>query len=267
MKISPPELVTPVYLKLAAGMPWPEDEAVFYLMSREGLFLCRNTPFYRSCVLAERGPGELASHRPFLKLSYPKLPRALVETVVGFFDIIGREQGGEAAVLLAWDRDRAEYQVIVPAQTSVVSVGWNGVVYPLEVHYEVPALPSNLMLVGDMHCHVDLPAYSSPTDQRDEEYRPGLHLVVGRISREPPEWHAEAIVDGVRFRLKAVDQLMEGYTCRRIGDVPAEWLDQVTLKTWSSWSRQDYQAQTAGSKELIPRGQPVKPKSFSQLEP
>jgi len=47
---------TPIYLKLDDAADWPPDRA-FYLLSREGLFLCRNHEFFSSCVRADRWPG------------------------------------------------------------------------------------------------------------------------------------------------------------------------------------------------------------------
>src|SRR5512138_2296028 len=40
-------LLTPVYLKLDDVTPWPQDR-VFYLLSHDGLMLCRNDAFFSS---------------------------------------------------------------------------------------------------------------------------------------------------------------------------------------------------------------------------
>ena len=84
IKISPPQLETPVYLKMDEDAPWPED-SVFYLMTGDGVFLCRNHEFFASSVPASQPPAELATHQPFLKHRFPKIPRRLFEQAVGFF--------------------------------------------------------------------------------------------------------------------------------------------------------------------------------------
>ena len=104
MKCSGQHLLTPLYLKLDNAMAWPEVEKAFYLLTNNGLFLCRNTPFFRSCVPVEEFPSELAGQKTFLKLSYPRIPRQLMERVIGFFDLIGERYASEAAVLIAWNR-------------------------------------------------------------------------------------------------------------------------------------------------------------------
>jgi hypothetical protein len=56
-------------------------------------------------------------------------------------------------------------------------------------------------------------------------------VVVGRIRREPPEFHVEAVVDGARFRLPAREVV--GHYQHRRNRVPHEWLERVTVQAWS----------------------------------
>lgn len=250
MKLAIPNLVTPIYLKLSDDMPWPEQEKVFYLLAQNGCFLCRNHLFFSSSVVAEKLPCELASHEPFLQLSYPKLAQTLFERVIGFFDIIGERHEAEAAVLLVWNTRTCAVEIIVPPQTSIVSNSWSGRPYPMEVHYEVPALPPHLTLVGDIHSHVDGAAYASYTDRDDEAYRPGLHIVIGRIREEPPEWYIAAVVDQTRFRIHDLLTVVEGYSRRRVREVPQAWLEQVSITTWSAYQQSLCQTKESATSEI-----------------
>jgi proteasome lid subunit RPN8/RPN11 len=236
MKGSNHQPLTPIYLKMDETMPWPEDKT-FYVLSRDGLFLCRNHQFFSSCVPADRWPSELAAQRPFLQFDYPRLPQRLVEQVVGFFDIIGEQYASEAAVLLAWNRETGEIQGLVPEQTGTVGYSYYGKPYPMDLRYDVPQLPPHLLLIGDIHSHVDGAAYASWTDKADEAYRPGLHLVVGRIRDEPPEFYCAVVADGTRFRVQDLARVMEGYRCRRQDEVPPEWIARVSVEEWSSANR------------------------------
>ena len=235
MKLDIPNLFTPFYAKLSDDMPWPEHEQVFYLLTRDGCFLCRNHPFFRSSVAAEKLPSELAKHDGFLRLNYPKLTQRQFERVIGFFDIIGERHGAEAAVLLVWNTKARAVEIVTPPQTSIVSSSWSGRPYPLEVHYEIPPLPPHLMLIGDIHSHVDGAAFASYTDRDDETHRPGLHVVVGRINEEPPEFHVEVVVDRTRFRVNNLSSVVQGYSRRRPREVPQAWIDQVKIMTWSEY--------------------------------
>ncbi|NNE91481.1 MAG: hypothetical protein HKN23_07525 [Verrucomicrobiales bacterium] len=234
MKVSGQELLTPVYLKTGDDMEWPEDESVFHLLTGDGLFLCRNHPFFRSSTPVERGPAELAAHEPFIKLNYPKIPAEMFETVVGFFDLIGSKFGAEAAVLFAWNRKTEQIELVVPPQESVVGKTWTGRPFPINVYYDVPDLPDELIFLGDAHCHVEEAAFASKTDIDDEIDRPGIHIIVGRIDEEPPEIHIDVTVDGSRFHVRNSAAVIEGYQARRTDNIPSEWIDRVTVLPWST---------------------------------
>ncbi len=227
------ELFTPIYLKTRDNMSLPAGEAAYLLLSGNGLWVCRNHDFFVSSVRARTWPAELATHHESLVLRHPRIPRKLMERIVGFFDIVARHKGCEAGVLLAWHKIRRRIEVIVPEQSASVSVGWNGQRFPIDLHYEVPGdLGPDLIIVGDVHSHVYEAAYSSGQDKADEEYRAGLHVVVGRLDREPPDFHAEYVVDGARFKVD-LEQVIKGYRRRRQRVSPA-WLQRVTLKIHGS---------------------------------
>ena len=244
MKCSDNKLYTPIYLRLSESMEWPQDEKAFYVLSRDGLFLCRNTPFFRSCVPVQNFPSELTGQQPFLKLSYPRIPRRLMEQVVGFFDLIGQRYASEAAVLIAWNYLTNAIEIIVPDQVGLVGTGWFGNPYPMELEYKVPTLPSHLVLLGDIHSHVDGPAYASYMDKSDEAHRPGLHLVIGRIRDEPPQFYCEAAADSFRFKVRDLSLILEGYDRRRVDEVPVEWFSKVTVKHWGGKHHYDINNET-----------------------
>jgi hypothetical protein len=222
------DATTSVLLKTSSSLAWPEQEDVFYLLSCDGLFRCRNHEFFRSCVRAETGPSDLGEQRPFLAPRFPMIPQALIEEAVGFFDRVAEQHGSEATVVLAYDREDQSVHLVVPVQTATVSYGWSGYVSPIGVHYVPPTdLPASWVPYGDIHSHVDYAAYSSTTDVEDETHAAGLHVVIGRIREEPPEIHVEAVVDGTRFTLES-SRVIEGYEKRR-HDTPDEWLDRVKV--------------------------------------
>ena len=195
-------LVTPILLKRSPRYRWPEGERMHYLLARDGLYRCRDEEFFRSCVKTPDGSGELEPQRPFFEPRFPLIPRALFEQVVGFFERAAELYGSEAAALFVWDRAEERVRLIVPEQTATMYESWDGYASPVGVHYELPTdWPAEWVCFGDIHSHVDQPAYASSVDKTDECHSAGLHLVVGRIQREPPEPHAEAGGDGERFLL------------------------------------------------------------------
>lgn len=232
----------PVYLKTESEMPRPEAPE-FYWVTRDGTFLCRNHPFFSSDTPTARAPRALAEHKPFCQVRYPKLSRAALEHVIGFFSRVFEMHGAEAVILLYWDLERKRYRLWAPKQEAGVWESRGGYRTPMDVTYKVPMPPPpRHLLVGDIHCHCDLDAYASYTDRHDEIYRDGIHVVVGKIDREPPDFHLEAVIDGFRFPLE-FDQFFRGYQKRRLS-IPPRWLEQVkvSLKQFGtpSWKSGNY---------------------------
>ena len=115
--------------------------------------------------------------------------------------------------------------------------------------YEPSAdVPSNWLYYGTVHSHVDMGAFNSGTDDSDEDYQTGLHITVGRISKEPPEFHARFVVDGRVFQCDlglAMEEYEHG-TLRK--DLPIKrWMKKVDpvkhiTRSWnkSDWSKNAY---------------------------
>lgn len=226
------ELTTPIIIK-ADDSPLPQDIPIFYLLTRDGLFRCRNHRFFTSSVkMKDEFPRELAGHKASLTFRYPRIPKKLMETVVGFFSIIGKRHQSEAAALFVWNNNTNEVEVIIPKQTGIVGASsFHAGHYPMEVKYEIPILPPHQVLIGDIHSHVNMSAYSSMTDQDDEKHGAGLHIIVGEINREPPQFHCDVTVDGARFRVSLKD--ISDYKRRaRNREVPLHWFDQFKVEIY-----------------------------------
>jgi hypothetical protein len=180
-------------------------------------------------VAVRQPPRALQPHRSQCFVRFPKLGKAALEYIVGFFDCIYQLHGAESIVLLFWNQKRKRYKLWVPKQEATVWESYSGQRSALDVSYELPVpLPKDHLLLADIHCHCDFGATSSFTDQKDEVYRDGVHSIVGQMDREPPEFRTEISVDGTRFVMR-FEQLFRGYQRRR-KLIPQKWLDAVTVK-------------------------------------
>jgi hypothetical protein len=219
---------TPVVVKRSADQGLPQKEQVFYVVARNGLMMCRNGEFFRSCAPARSWPPGLAEQESFLVPRFPMLSRRLFERVVGFFTRIADLHASEAAVLLVWDRTKKQVGLLVPEQTATVLETWSGKDVAIGIEYFPPTdLGTDMVVFGDLHSHVYSSAYASVTDRDDEEFRAGLHVVVGKLDQELPDIHVEAVADGTRFKLEESD-VIGGYRHPRY-DFPATWLDKVKI--------------------------------------
>jgi len=222
-------LLTPVYNKTADDGDIPRDDECYYLLSSSGLFIGRNQALARSLVPALNWPRELEPQETFLQLTYPKVPADLLADIIGFFWTIASRHGAEAAVLLGYDG--AKIIPIVPEQTGTISPGYGGEPFPIGLHYDIPVELNGLRIIGDIHSHVFEAAYASSVDMHDERYRPGLHIVAGRLDRDPPQWHVEYVVDGARFPIAPEAVLdLDGYDGRTV-PTNTTWTDRVEVMT------------------------------------
>jgi hypothetical protein len=172
---------------------------------------------------------------------FPTIPRDQVERICGFFEHMSKDHCAEAIALLAWDAIERAVHTIVPLQVAAVGRGSLGGAFPIGVKYQFPQnLPPHWTVFCDIHSHCEMAAYASPTDIEDENAFSGLHIVVGRIDEEPPQFHVEGVVDGARFKLKW-DNVVEGY--ERRGIFPAHWMDQVIVTNYSTFRDFDFAAE------------------------
>jgi len=237
MKIDHPNLSIPIHLKLSDNQPWPEDK-VFYYLTKDGMFLCRNNPFFRSSAKTWKVPKGLAAHNERLTFQFPKLSQQQLELIVGFFSVIAKKQNSEAAILLVWNLESQQVELLCPDQVANVGndyVDWKGKKQmggPMDVKYQIPDMPPNKMVFGDIHSHVTMSAFASSMDMNDEVDKPGIHIVVGKIDKEPPQFHIEATVDGVRFDIRDLESVAEGYEKRNEADVSEEWINKVVCQVY-----------------------------------
>ena len=233
------DVETPIYVKTGSEAPWPSDE-VFFMLTGDGLFLCRNHEFFTSSVPAPNPPCDLEPHRGFLRLHYPKIPRKLMEQAVGFFHAVYKRYSSEAGLLLVWNPRQLQLRLLCPRQEATISRSWSGT-YPVGLHYEIPDLGEDL-LIGDLHSHADEPAYASHTDKLDERNRgAGIHVVVGRLGEIDRggqiDLHVDGVVDGTRFKVPH-RLIIEDY--RQPGaNVPRRWMDRIWVTDCGTGSTDD----------------------------
>jgi hypothetical protein len=88
--------------------------------------------------------------------------------------------------------------------------------------------PKGWMQVGDFHSHGSQPAFQSWQDKRDAEGRDGLHIVAGRVTRNP-DFDAVFTVCGRRFDLEFED-ICDGFDQPTLPP-PGRWMQKVTCRT------------------------------------
>ena len=193
----------PMYVKDKA-FRLPADP-VYYLRARDGLYLVKQTPFFRS-VISVSGTDAGATHAipaapplaPIMLLpqaeeivpTFPPISPEILEQATMFFAQTASAHGTEAVALLYYDLRAGTYRLIIPRQR----------VSDAQARYEVGVTPEGLQRVGTLHSHVGDAAFHSEADRADEQADDGLHIVIG-LGGEHRSLTCTLVVDGHRCAL------------------------------------------------------------------
>jgi len=212
-----------------------------YVLSRDGLFLERSTALFRTCARVEQPPADLDEHRAGCLLFCGKLPAVLVRTMLGFFRAAYRMHEGEAALVLLYHPQQRRFRWHCPSQTVEAYRSYGRLIAHDSIEYELPLeVPGDYVILGDAHSHGELTAFPSGVDKRDEAYKDGLHIIVGRIDRPGRiDYHVDFVMDGQRFTMEPAD-VLEDLECEPFERAPRSWLKRIHIKEYTPWFRSYY---------------------------
>ena len=158
----------PIYLKDRDFSP-PADP-LYYLLSRDGLFLVKRTPFFEA-VVPVTGIPWLEPQAPEVTLTAPPLPASLILQAAAFFRAVYARYESKAVALLTWRQATRTYELVIPHQT----------VGGVHCDYEVREFPPGLTRLGTIHSHAGVDAFHSLRDWEDERFEDGFHLTFGNL--------------------------------------------------------------------------------------
>jgi hypothetical protein len=206
----------PIYLKDQDFSP--PDEAIYYLLTRDGLFLVKRTPFFEAVVPASGIPW-LEPQASEVRLSAPPLPPAILLKALAFFRAVYSRYASEAVALLTWREATGDYELVVPHQT----VGGG------HCDYEVREFPADLRRLGTIHSHAGAEAFHSERDWQDERFEDGFHLTIGNLDAELT-LSCSVVVQGARGQVPP-ERLFSPYPIPWDQAPPeAEWAGEVDRK-------------------------------------
>ena len=173
--------------------PKPQD-AIFYEIAANGIFLHKNMVFWESVVPVDR-ISILKESKPSFGYLLPKIPSEIVQEIARFFAWIYQKQFTEVVALIFFNQKEKYYRVVIPQQ----EVG------PASIRYDMPERSPDEYLVGTFHSHCAMDAFHSGVDEHDEMYLDGIHATFGKFSCDKTAdtiaISLEAAVNGKRFKM------------------------------------------------------------------
>jgi hypothetical protein len=196
----------------------PPAAPIYYLLTQDGLFLVKRTPFFEAVVPAGGIPW-LESQEPEVHLSAPPLPAALLLQAAAFFRAVYARHQSEAVALLAWREATGAYELVIPHQ----KVGGG------HCDYEVREFPAGLTRLGTIHSHAGVEAFHSLRDWQDERFEDGFHITIGNLDTDLT-LSCSVVVQGFRAQIPP-EHLFSPYPIPWEKAPPeADWTGEVDRK-------------------------------------
>ncbi len=185
------------------GAPSQTTQVTTY---KSKLFKVVNNFVGRSIAESEEdfGEGIIALQEEAL-YTMPAIPNVIVKKLDEFFRLIFAQHGTESIVLLTYDTEKEGsdgWGILVPEQTNT----------PAHCSYDPDSIVDlkgdNILIVGSVHSHPEMPAYASGTDHNDQADFDGIHITYGwqkSVSNGATQYHLELQMSGNSYKLNIED--------------------------------------------------------------
>src|SRR6185295_12916503 len=133
----------------------PDSNAPYWVVSRDGLYLRKQTTLGPCLLPEDRFPAQFESlgkyKDGYFKYAAPRIPAHIISQALDFFRNVFADIHAEAEVLVLLNEETMEFSLFVPYQ--VVSGG------SVRSIYDQADLPEGLIVIGTIHSHCDFGAF------------------------------------------------------------------------------------------------------------
>lgn len=150
-----------------------------------------------------------------------KVPYEYLEQIVHFFKEVMRLKKAdyEAHAWILWSKEKG-YYISVPKQTVSKAA--------VQFSYDEDALPSDSIIVVDIHSHNTMGAFYSGTDNNNDKNGVYYSGVVGKLDQATPQIVFRFNMHEVKVECKIAD-IFETPP-KKVISIPSEWMDQVEVR-------------------------------------
>jgi len=150
-----------------------KKEQYCYIVAKNGIFYKDKQDFIES-VVAKKQIHYLKSLKEYVKWGYPKINKYQFTAILKFFKKVYIKDDAECMVFIGHDREKNKI-VIFPPESQIVSKA--------SIKYENPVMPG-ISIIGTVHSHNSMGAFHSGTDIKDEIDFDGLHITIGKLTKD-----------------------------------------------------------------------------------
>lgn len=162
---------------------------------------------------------EIERARPAVTWKGGKIPFSIWSQIVSFLIWSQKKGGGDEALIHLYYNEKTKEWA--PWAFPQIGVGMSVNLDPEDPDYEKQRkkFGSDWTEAGTVHHHCNGAAFSSGTDDKDEEDRDGIHITLGHMTSEELSFHARAIFGKCRMEPK-IDSFLEF----------PNWIQQIPLE-------------------------------------
>lgn len=226
--VKPFELV-PLKWEVNSNDDLPVPEQPYFLWTKDGMYLVKEGFLGISVIQTKLTPPNLGTlgnwkNGVFWYKAKP-IPADVTSQAVDFFRQVWNKHKTEAEVLIIYNEHKPEgsqYRLFIPAQR--VSGG--------SVHsaYAPEDIPRGWFVIGSMHSHCNFSAFHSGTDTNDAATFNGVHITVGFLQRDKPEFAVMVSTNGEFFHYKSNIEVILDVTDLDARKAPEQWMNFLMVE-------------------------------------
>ena len=201
-----------------------------FIGTKDGWFVNTPTLFGIAHVKANKGPQTLGELKASFRMNDKMIPQWLIMKAHDLFKKVWDKQQTEAMVYIIHHPVEDRFNLWVPEQyVSGASVSYR---------LQPGQIKGGWQAVGTIHSHCNFGAFHSGTDQHDMDGMPGLHITIGHVDRDWPEFAIALSANGDSFDVSSIEDIMDREAIKDhkgYDDAPDWWMDLIK-KGASPWT-------------------------------
>jgi PRTRC genetic system protein A len=224
--------------------PPPHEDVPYYIVSQKGWMSNVPTLFGIAQTKMSEPPSKIPDVPASFKLNERKFPEHLMRQAHDFFRAVWNKYQTESSLYIIYNRESDTFRLWAPEQY----------VTSTSVNHKLDILPSSWNAVGTIHSHCNFSAFHSGTDSHDMAGMPGLHITIGQVDQDTPEYAIAMSMGDTQFTVKYEDIISDD------SDLP----DIDTLTRYKTHWMQYVKCGSAPWQGIIThyKHKPVKPSNF-----
>ena len=156
----------------------PFEPVPYYFPTNKGWMLNMPTIFGIGQTKMKDGPPTLPELDGSFRLNDRRFPEHFILQAHGFFKAVWEKQKTESSLYILYNREVDDFKLWAPLQY----------VTGTSVNHKLENIPAGWAPAGTIHSHCNFGAFHSGTDTHDMDGQSGLHITIGHVDKEKPEF-------------------------------------------------------------------------------